>query len=80
MLARKLQPSLKDIFLVLPSKKYKMDKFTALKKVIAAAEADAASFYDKGNKTAGTRLRNAMQSLKVLATDIRKDVTEKKIA
>jgi hypothetical protein len=57
-----------------------MENFEKLKEVIAAAEADAASFYDKGNKAAGTRLRNAMQTLKVLATDIRKEVTEKKNA
>ncbi|SEO80586.1 histone H1 [Mucilaginibacter sp. OK283] len=55
-----------------------MEKFEKLKEVIAAAEADATSFYDKGNKAAGTRLRNAMQELKVLATDIRKEVTEKR--
>lgn len=57
-----------------------MEKFEKLKEVIAAAEADATSFNDKGNKAAGTRLRNAMQELKVLATDIRKEVTEKKNA
>jgi hypothetical protein len=57
-----------------------MVNFQKLKEVIAAAEADATSFYNKGNKAAGTRLRNAMQSLKVLATDIRKEVTEKKNA
>jgi hypothetical protein len=57
-----------------------MENFEKLKEVIAAVEADAASFYDKGNKAAGTRLRNAMQALKVLATDIRKEVTEKKKA
>jgi hypothetical protein len=57
-----------------------MEKLEKLKEVIAAAEVDATSFYDKGNKAAGTRLRNAMQELKVLATDIRKEVTEKKNA
>ncbi len=57
-----------------------MENFQKLKDVIAAAETDAASFYEKGNKAAGTRLRNAMQQLKVLATDIRKEVTEKKNA
>lgn len=46
--------------------------------MIAKAEQDAASFYEKGNKAAGTRLRNAMQQIKVAATDIRKEVTEKK--
>ncbi|MGN8072651.1 histone H1 [Mucilaginibacter sp. 22184] len=57
-----------------------MESFKKLKEVIAAAEADVASFYGKGNKAAGTRVRNAMQALKVLATDIRKEVTEKKNA
>ncbi|HMG07027.1 MAG TPA: hypothetical protein VK609_00890 [Mucilaginibacter sp.] len=63
-----------------PFKNITMENFQKLKEVIAAIEVDAASFYDKGNKAAGTRLRNAMQQLKVLATDIRKEVTEKKNA
>lgn len=57
-----------------------MDKFTTLKELITAAENDAAAFYEKGNKAAGTRLRNAMQQLKVAATEIRKEVTDKKNA
>jgi hypothetical protein len=55
-----------------------MEKFNKLKELFAAAEKDAEAFYSKGNKAAGTRLRNAMQQLKVAATDIRKEVTEKK--
>jgi hypothetical protein len=61
-----------------PLKIKTMEKFKSLKVLIDAAEADATAFYEKGNKTAGTRLRNAMQNLKVAATDIRKEVTEKK--
>ncbi len=57
-----------------------MDKFKALKTLIAAAEKDAEAFYNKGNNAAGTRLRGAMQQLKVTASDIRKEVTEKKNA
>jgi hypothetical protein len=57
-----------------------MDKFKRLKELLASAEADAEKFYAKGNSAAGTRLRNAMQQLKNAATDIRKDVTEKKNA
>lgn len=57
-----------------------MEKFTALKELVATAEKEAAAFYEKGNKAAGTRLRNAMQSLKTAASDIRKEVTEKKSA
>jgi len=57
-----------------------MEKFTELKALIANAEKDAQAFYEKENKAAGTRLRNAMQQIKVAATDIRKEVTEKKNA
>jgi hypothetical protein len=55
-----------------------MEKFNQAKAVIAAAEADFAAFYGKGNKAAGTRVRNAMQQLKNLAQEIRTEVTEKK--
>ena len=55
-----------------------MNKFNELKALITNAEQDATSFYEKGNKAAGTRLRNAMQQIKVSATDIRKEVIEKK--
>ena len=53
-----------------------MKKFNELKELLRSTESDANAFYEKGNKAAGTRLRNAMQSAKVLATDIRKEVTE----
>lgn len=55
-----------------------MEKFEKVKELVAAIEADAAKFYDAGNAAAGTRVRKAMQDLKVLASDIRKEVTEKK--
>ncbi|WP_462265721.1 histone H1 [Mucilaginibacter sp.] len=55
-----------------------MDKFSGLKKVLTDAETEAKAFYEKGNKAAGTRLRNAMQHIKVLAQDIRGQVTEMK--
>lgn len=48
--------------------------------MVSTAEKDAAAFYDKGNKAAGTRLRNALQQIKVAATGIRKEVTETKNA
>lgn len=57
-----------------------MEKFKALQELVASAEKDATAFYEKGNKAAGTRLRNALQHLKVAATDIRKEITEKKNA
>jgi hypothetical protein len=53
-----------------------MKKFEELKNLLAAAEKDAESFYNKSNKAAGTRLRNAMQKLKFAAQDLRKEVTD----
>jgi len=55
-----------------------MEKFTELKELIASAEADATAFFEKDNKAAGTRLRNALQKTKTLAQDIRNEVTAKK--
>ena len=55
-----------------------MGKFNDLKQLITSAEKDAEAFYTKGNNAAGTRLRGAMQQLKVAASEIRKEVTEKK--
>lgn len=55
-----------------------MEKFKQLEELVASAKKDAELFYSKGNKAAGTRLRNALQQVKVAATDIRKEVTEKK--
>lgn len=57
-----------------------MKKFAELKELIATAEKDAIAFYEKNNKAAGTRLRGTMQQSKVLAQDIRNEVTAKKNA
>lgn len=53
----------------------KLSKLTAL---VEQANVEGDKFYGKNNKSAGTRLRKVLQEIKVLATDIRKDVTEKK--
>ena len=37
-------------------------------------------FYEKGNKSAGTRIRKAMQELKKLAQEVRQDVQDTKNA
>ncbi len=52
------------------------EKFKKLKDIVASIEADVEKFYDKDNQAAGTRVRKAMQDLKVLAQDIRKEVQE----
>lgn len=55
-----------------------MEKFNQIKEVIASVEQDAEQFYNKGNKAAGTRVRNGMQKLKTLAGEVRAQVTELK--
>lgn len=57
-----------------------MEKFEKVKQLIADVETDVEKFYNANNGAAGTRVRKGMQDLKVLATDIRKEVTEKKNA
>jgi hypothetical protein len=61
-----------------PKNKRNMEKFSKLKELISDVEADAKKFYDANNAAAGTRVRKAMQELKVLAQEIRAEVTEKK--
>ena len=55
-----------------------MKKFLELKALIMSAEDDARKFYEKGNKTAGVRLRKALLSNKTIAQEIRKDVSARK--
>lgn len=55
-----------------------MEQIAKLKELIASAEADAEKFFNKGNAAAGTRLRKAMQELKVAAQKVRTEVTQKK--
>ncbi|HEY5326302.1 MAG TPA: histone H1 [Mucilaginibacter sp.] len=55
-----------------------MSTFQQLKDLVAATEADAQAFYEKGNKAAGTRLRKAYQEIKVLAQQGRTEVTDLK--
>lgn len=53
--------------------------FENIKQIVAEAEADVTKFYG-GNNAAGGRVRKAMQDLKTLATELRKDVLETKNA
>jgi len=55
-----------------------MEKFNQVKALVSQIETDSHKFYDKGNSAAGTRLRKAMQALKVLTSEVRKDVTARK--
>lgn len=57
-----------------------MDEFLKLEALIADARPDAVSFYEKGNKAAGTRLRVKLQGIKVQANEIRANVQDIKNA
>lgn len=57
-----------------------MGKYEELKKFVLDQEADFEKFYEKKNFAAGTRVRQAMQKIKDIAADIRKDVQEIKNA
>jgi hypothetical protein len=55
-----------------------MEKFQELKTLIESLNEDATKFSEKGNKSAGTRLRQGMQELKKLAQEIRVEVSASK--
>jgi hypothetical protein len=57
-----------------------MEKFEQIKSLIDGVQGDIEKFYSKGNSSAGTRVRQAMQELKKLAQELRLDVQEKKNA
>lgn len=53
-----------------------MEKFNQIKALIEATEKDAELFFAKGNKSAGTRVRKAMQDLKNLAQELRTEIQD----
>ena len=61
--------------------KYKKIKNENYNKIVALVELmkeDVDKFFDKGNKSAGTRVRTACQDLKKLAQELRVDVQDAK--
>lgn len=55
-----------------------MEKFQELKTLVESLNDDVTKFSEKGNKSAGTRLRQGMQELKRLAQEIRVEVSAAK--
>lgn len=55
-----------------------MEKFKELQSLLAETEADATKAFEKGNKAAGTRVRKAMQQIKVLAQEVRVEILDLK--
>ncbi len=56
-----------------------MSRFTELRDLLATFEKDFIKFYEKGNKSAGTRVRKHMNELKKKAQEIRKEIQEIKV-
>lgn len=51
-----------------------MELFNEIKQLVEEVEKDAIKFYERGNKSAGIRLRKAMQEIKGLAHNLRIEV------
>lgn len=57
-----------------------METFNSIKSLVESLEKDIQSFSEKGNKSAGTRIRTSMQNLKKMAQALRVEVQELKNA
>jgi hypothetical protein len=55
-----------------------MNRYKEIQDLLATFEKDFEKFYDKENKSAGTRVRKAMNDLKKKAQEIRKEVQDMK--
>jgi archaellum component FlaC len=55
-----------------------MSKFEELKSAISQVETDYKKISEKGNASAGTRVRKQMQEIKKICNDIRAEVQELK--
>jgi deoxyadenosine/deoxycytidine kinase len=53
-----------------------MNRLQELRDLLTTFEKDFLKFYEKGNKSAGTRVRKHMNDLKRKAQDIRKEVQD----
>ncbi len=55
-----------------------MDNYEKLKELILSVEEDAVKFFQKGNGSAGGRIRKAMQEIKKMAQNLRVQVQDLK--
>ncbi len=55
-----------------------MNRLQELRDLLNTFEKDFVKFYEKGNKSAGTRVRKHMNELKKKAQEIRKEIQEVK--
>ena len=56
-----------------------MGRFTELRDLLNSYEKDFIKFYEKGNKSAGTRVRKEMNELKRKAQEVRKEIQDIKL-
>lgn len=54
------------------------NSLTRFKELVSEFEADYLKFTEKGNKTAGTRARKALQEIRNLSKDIRTEISSAK--
>lgn len=55
-----------------------MQTFESIKSLVETVETDMVKFSEKGNMSAGTRVRQSMQELKKLAQQLRLEIQEEK--
>ncbi len=55
-----------------------MSRFSEIKALVDQLDGDLDKFYNKANKTAGTRARKALQDLKKIAQEVRLDIQNRK--
>ena len=55
-----------------------METYEKIKALLEQTQSDVEKFFSKGNSSAGTRVRQAMQELKKLAQELRAEVQDKK--
>jgi len=53
-----------------------MNRLQEIRDLLSTFEKDFVKFYEKGNKSAGTRVRKHMNELKRKAQEIRKEIQE----
>jgi len=53
-----------------------MSRYSELRDLLNSFEKDFIKFYEKGNKSAGTRVRKEMNEMKKKAQEIRKEIQE----
>jgi hypothetical protein len=53
-----------------------MSRYSEIIELVQSFEKDFVKFYEKGNKSAGTRVRKHMNELKKKAQDVRKEVQQ----